>query len=284
MAVTGGARGIGRATAAALSRAGARVAIGDLDAGEAQAAAEALTGEAAGLALDVTDPDSFARFLDHAEQRLGPLDVLVNNAGIMVVGPFLEEDNAATEREFAVNVLGVVYGMRLAIPRMQRRGHGHVVNVASQASYWTPPGEATYAATKHALRGLSEAVAFELRAQPIDLTVVCPGIVETELAAGTNTARVGKLLAPDEVADGILDAIRRPRPEVFVPRATGPLARLQAALPPGGRQRLARLLGVDRVAAGADPALRAEYEKRVTGAASRPADAGGGGTGGAAAD
>jgi NAD(P)-dependent dehydrogenase (short-subunit alcohol dehydrogenase family) len=87
VAITGAARGIGLATAQALAERGHRVAIGDLDAAEASTAADALPGEAAGLGLDVTDEDSFARFLDATEERLGPLDVLVNNAGIMFVGP-----------------------------------------------------------------------------------------------------------------------------------------------------------------------------------------------------
>ena len=282
VAITGAARGIGRATAAALAREGGRVAIGDLDGEEAAMAAEASGGEI-GLELDVSDPASFAGFLDAVEERLGPVDVLVNNAGIMVVGPFTDEDDAATQREFAVNALGVVYGMRLAIPRMQARGGGHIVNVASLASYVAVPGEATYTATKHAVRGLSEAVRFELRDRPVEISLVCPAVVQTELSAGTGPGRGGRVMAADEVAEAIAATVRRPRAEVFVPRWVGPVARLQAVLGPSARQAIGRLFGVDQVATEVDPRTRADYERRVTAAVSRPLDAGEGGVGGAAA-
>src|SRR6266513_5884977 len=99
VAITGGARGIGRATAARLARDGARVAIGDLEAEMAETAAGEIGTGAIGLPLDVTERGSFEAFVDATEERLGPLDVLVNNAGILLMGPFLEEDDAATGRE-----------------------------------------------------------------------------------------------------------------------------------------------------------------------------------------
>ncbi len=279
IAITGAARGIGRATAERLAAEGGRVAIGDLDAEEAATVAATLDGEAIGLHLDVTDPASVIGFLDEVEARLGPLDVLVNNAGIMVVGPFADEDDAATARELSVNVLGVVYGMRHALTRMVANGGGHIVNVASLASWFSTPGEATYSATKHAVRGLTEAVRFELRDQPIELTSVYPGVVDTELAAGTGT---GRLLQPSQVADAIADAVRRPRAEVFVPAGTGPVARLNTALRPRARQALGRLLKVDQVATHVPASARAAYEHRATARPVRPAEAGEGGTGGAA--
>lgn len=269
IAITGAARGIGRATAERLAAEGGRVAIGDLDADEAATVAATLDGEAIGLGLDVTDPASVATFLDEVESRLGPLDVLVNNAGIMMVGPFADEDDAGTARELAVNVLGVVYGMRHGIRRMSRNGGGHIVNVASLASWFSTPGEATYSATKHAVRGLTESVRFELRHQPIALTSVYPGVVDTELAAGTGS---GKLLQPNQIADAITDVIRRPRAEVFVPAATGPIARLNTALRPRARQALGRLLKVDKVATHAPAGARAAYETRATAGPAQPVE------------
>lgn len=269
IAITGAARGIGRATAERLASEGGRVAIGDLDAHEAATVAATLDGGAIGLRLDVTDPASVAGFLDEVEARLGPLDVLVNNAGIMVVGPFADEDDAATARELEVNVLGVVYGMRHAIKRMERHGGGHIVNVASLASWFSTPGEATYSATKHAVRGLTESVRFELRRQPIGLTSVYPGVVDTELAVGTGS---GKALQPSQVADAIADALRRPRAEVFVPGAAGPLARLNTALRPRARQVLGRLLKVDQVATHVEANARAAYETRAVAATAHPVD------------
>ena len=114
MAVTGGARGIGAAIATEVVRRGARVAIGDLDEPSATATAALLGERAAGFALDVTDAASFAAFLDAAEARLGPVDVLVNNAGIMWVGRFHEEPEDVALRQFDVNLHGVLRGTKLA--------------------------------------------------------------------------------------------------------------------------------------------------------------------------
>src|SRR5918998_3338674 len=182
-AVTGGARGIGRATARALHRAGMRVAIGDLDAGLAREAAAELGDGAVGLELDVTDRASFAAFLDEAEARLGPLDVLVNNAGIMVLGRFADEDDESTRRMVDINVHGVLLGMKLALPRMMARDRGHIVNMASQAGAYGAPGGATDSATKHAVVGATEAVRGELRHEGsrVRLSYVLPYIADTEL-------------------------------------------------------------------------------------------------------
>jgi NAD(P)-dependent dehydrogenase (short-subunit alcohol dehydrogenase family) len=262
VAITGGARGIGRAAAEAVVARGAKVAIGDLGAGVAEQAARELGGEAAGFELDVTDRDSFARFLDDAEAHLGPVDALVNNAGIMFVGPFLEQDDAAAARQTDVNLHGVMLGMRLALPRMVARRHGQVVNVASAASFVGPPGEAMYGATKHAVRGLTEAVRAELRGTGVHLTAVFPGLVRTELSAGTQANRGGRWIGPERVGETIAAAIARPRAEVFVPREIAILLRLYAALPARPRQLLARAFGLDRVATKTDPATRADYEGR----------------------
>jgi len=132
IAITGAARGIGLATARACADRGMKVAIGDLDLGEAQRAAESVPNAVA-LALDVTDRQSFEAYLDAAEAQLGPLDALVNNAGIMQLGAFAEEDEATAIRQVDVNVHGVLHGMKLALPRFQARGGGHLINVASTA-------------------------------------------------------------------------------------------------------------------------------------------------------
>src|SRR5690348_2261725 len=121
VAITGGARGIGRATAAALIAQGARVAIGDVDAALATTTANELGAGTLGLPLDVTDRASFAAFLDEVEARLGPLDVLINNAGIMPIGPFVEETDACAQRLVDINIHGVIYGSKLAIERFLPR-------------------------------------------------------------------------------------------------------------------------------------------------------------------
>ncbi|QEU64106.1 SDR family oxidoreductase [Streptomyces galilaeus] len=266
IAVTGAGRGIGRAVAVRLAAAGADVAIGDLDAELAVETAGAIGtrpgGRLLGLSLDVTDTPSFEDFLRTVETRLGPIDVLVNNAGIMWVGPFEEEPEDAALRQFDVNLHGVQRGMRLVIPGMRERGRGHVVNIASAASKVAPAGEATYAATKHAVHGYSAAVRAELRGTGVHVSLVMPGVVETELAVGTATGPTRRL-TPDQVADAVLDVVLRPRFEVFVPRQVAALTRLAAVLPGRARDALHRLLVPDQLAALSDRSVRAAYEQRT---------------------
>jgi NAD(P)-dependent dehydrogenase (short-subunit alcohol dehydrogenase family) len=262
VAITGGARGIGRAIAEAAARRGARVAVGDLD---ARLAAE-VPGVVGGFELDVTDVDSFGRFLDQVEDQLGPVDVLVNNAGIMFVGAFLEQDLGALRKQTDVNLHGTMIGTRLALERMGPRDRGHIVNITSAGSYMPTPGEAMYSATKHAARAFTESVRDELRGTGIELTAVMPGLVRTDLAAGTRAGRGTQWIEPEDVADAVVAAMERPRPDVFVPRSLGPLLRLHNFLPFRGRRALARLFQVDKIALGADPAERAAYLARIGGA------------------
>jgi len=264
VAITGGARGLGLAMAQAVAARGARVAIGDLDAELAAAEVAKLPGDGAGLELDVTDPDSFKRFLDATEQRLGPLDVLVNNAGIMVVEPFLEEPESLTRRQIDINLHGVITGMRLAIPGMQHRRTGHVVNVASVAGKIGVAGEAVYVATKHAVVGLSEAVRDELRGTGVELSLVMPGLANTELASGMSAGRGVRLVEPAEVGTALVDALERPRFEVYVPASLGGLLRFNAALPRGARDAMSRFFQTDQVATKVDKNARAAYAARAS--------------------
>jgi hypothetical protein len=256
VAVTGGGRGIGLATARALAARGARVAVGDLDGGLA-----AQAGGELGFPLDVTSRQSFSAFLGTVADRLGPIDVLINNAGVMHVGPFVEEDDAWTHRQLDVNVHGVILGCKLALPEMVARGSGHIVNVASAAAKVGVPREAVYAATKHAVLGLSESLRGELRGTGVELSVVMPGLVRTELAAGTLSG--SKVLAPEDVATAIVGAIERPRFDVYVPRAYSGLPVLAALLPRPAREAFLRAVGVGRNTAKTSAEQRAAYEARV---------------------
>src|SRR5215213_7798670 len=181
VAITGGARGIGRATAEALVGEGAKVAIGDLDVELAEQTASDIGSGTIALELDVTRRESFENFLDQVEERLGSLDVLINNAGIMPLGQFIAEDDLTAQRMVDINVHGVMFGMKLALPRMLRRGSGHVVNLASQAGKAGFPGGATYCGTKHFVVGVSEAVRAELYGTAIEVSCVMPAVVNTEL-------------------------------------------------------------------------------------------------------
>jgi NAD(P)-dependent dehydrogenase (short-subunit alcohol dehydrogenase family) len=261
VAVTGGAHGIGRETARRLALAGARVAIGDRDAEGARAAAAELPNGVAGFALDVTDSGSFATFLDGVEERFGPVDVLVNNAGVMWVGGFADEPESAAARQIDVNLHGVIRGVKLAAPRMRKRGRGHIVTIASAASKLSPPGEATYAATKHGVYGYLKGVRAELRGSGVRISVIMPGVVDTELAAGTATG-AAKLLKPSDMARAVVEVVRRPRFEVSLPGHVGPLADWANVLPQRVRDLLFRVLVPDQVRAVSGTSVRRGYESR----------------------
>jgi NADP-dependent 3-hydroxy acid dehydrogenase YdfG len=263
VAITGGARGIGKATATALAARGARVAIGDLDLELAEQTAAELGGGAVAIRLDVTDRDSFESFIEETERQLGPLDVLVNNAGIMPLGRFAEEDDLTAKRMVDINVHGVIYGTKLALARMEPRNSGHIVNIASQAGKAGFPGGATYCATKHAVVGLCEAVRAELDGTDIEISVVMPGVVKTELALGLVEARGVKNLEPEEVAEAIVEALETGRFEVWIPRSTKAINTVFGLVPRRGREAMARMLRADKVLAAADPTARAEYEQRA---------------------
>jgi NAD(P)-dependent dehydrogenase (short-subunit alcohol dehydrogenase family) len=261
IAVTGGARGIGAAAAANLARKGAKIAIGDIDGDAASKTAADIPG-AVGLHLDVSDPGSYRAFLDEVAARLGPIDVLVLNAGVMWVGPFDDEPTSATKRQLAVNVEGVIYGIRAAVPEMRRRGKGQVIVVASAASRLAPPGEATYAASKHAVLGYCTAVRAELRGSGVDVSVLMPAVVGTELAAGTSSGLL-KPLTPEQVAAAIESLVRRPRPELYVPTAAGAVATFLALNPARPRVFFHRILMPNQVKS--DQKARQNYEHRTMG-------------------
>jgi NADP-dependent 3-hydroxy acid dehydrogenase YdfG len=263
VAITGGARGIGKATAKALAREGAKVAIGDLDRELAEKTASELGSEAIGLELDVTERESFANFLDQVTERIGSLDVLINNAGIMPLSNFVEEDDATARRIFDINVHGLMYGMKLAIPGMVSRGSGHIVNLASQAGKTGFPGGATYSGAKHAVVGLSEAVRGELRDTGVEISVVMPAVVNTELGSGLPENRAAKKLEPEEVANEIVRALQFPKFEVWVPRNVVAIYKTLQLFPRSWRERIGIALKVDKVLAEPDRAARAAYEERA---------------------
>jgi short-subunit dehydrogenase len=265
-AITGAARGIGRSTAEALLRQGMRVAIGDVDLDTARQTASELGPAAVALALDVTDRSSFAAFLDEAERQLGPIDVLVNNAGIMQIGRFIDEDDLTARRMIDINLHGVILGTKLALERMIPRGRGHIVNIASQAGKFGTPGGATYSATKHAVVGLTEAVRGEMRLMgaQVQLSYVMPYVVKTELGSGLGQARGLSELEPSEVADAIVDALRFGIVEVWVPKRSRRTNQLITLLPRRLSEAMGRAMKADRVLAGADADLRSGYELRAS--------------------
>ncbi len=263
VAITGGARGIGEATARAVVAKGGRVAIGDLDVSLAQKTAGVLGGETIALELDVTERGSFENFISQVEERLGPIDVMINNAGIMPIGPFVDETDATAQRMIDINLHGVIFGSKLVMPAMVRRQSGHIVNIASQAGKGGFPGGATYCATKHAVVGLSEAIRAELRDTGVEVSCVMPAVVNTELGSGLVEARGVKISEPSDVADAIVDALERPKFDVWVPKVSASIARVMTLMPRRGREAIARALKADQVLWNADPKARAAYEDRA---------------------
>jgi NAD(P)-dependent dehydrogenase (short-subunit alcohol dehydrogenase family) len=263
VAITGGGRGIGRATAAALITQGARVAIGDIEAPLAERTAQELGSGTIGLPLDVTDRTSFATFLDEVESRLGPIDVLINNAGIMPVGAFVAETDGTAARMIDVNLHGVIFGSKLALTRFLARGRGHLVNIASSAGKAGLAGGATYCATKYAVVGLSEALRAEVRGTGIGVSVVMPIGVNTELYSGLPAPRGMKTPEPEDVADAIVEALQTDRFEVYVPKSMNALFRMQALLPRKAAEAIGRLLKGDQLLISPDAGARAAYARRI---------------------
>src|SRR5205085_1951163 len=172
-------------------------------------------------------------FLDATEQQLGPLDVLVNNAGIMQVGRFIDEDDVTARRMIDINLHGVILGTKLALDRMVPRDRGHIVNISSQAGKFGTPGGATYSATKHAVVGLTEAVRGELRLMGahVDVSYVMPAIVNTELGSGLVEVRGIKKLQPTEVAEAIVEALEQRIVDVWVPKSSKRTSAMATLMP-----------------------------------------------------
>ncbi|HEV7931843.1 MAG TPA: SDR family oxidoreductase [Actinomadura sp.] len=263
VAITGAARGIGLATARTLKAAGAKIAIGDIDEAAAKEAAEGLGALA--LRVDVTDRASYTTFLDEVEAALGPIDVLVNNAGIMPIGPLLEEDDAIARRCMDINVHGVILGTKLGLSRMVPRGHGHIINIASLAGLMPVAGMATYNASKHAVVGFTEAVRLEFAPQGVDVSAVLPTFTNTELIAGTRSARGQDNAEPEDVAAAVLSLIGRPRPRVAVPAKLGRQLRMTPLMPRRLQEAAARWYGLDNIFLTADKDARKAYDERMRG-------------------
>lgn len=250
VAITGGAGGIGAATARAFATAGASVALGDLDLEGAQRAVSGLPRGAGGRAiaarLEVSDPASMESFLDTVEAQLGPVDVMVNNAGVMNLTTFVAEDAASIRRHVDVNLLGVLFGTQAAVRRMVPRARGTVVNIASIAGVAPIPAAATYTATKHAVVGLTDTLRMEMRGSGLRFTTVLPGHVRTAMTRAIPENPVMPAVEPEQVADAIVRAVLDGDDEVFVPRRMALLRTGRALLPFSVLALLTRAVKADK--------------------------------------
>ena len=263
MAITGGAQGIGKATATALVRKGCRVAIGDIDLELAEKTAAGLGGGTIALPLDVTDRASFEAFLDETERQLGPVDVVINNAGIMPVDPVRRREPRTRSGARSTSTCTA----SSPAPSWRSSGCSRAAAATSSTSPRRPakpgvPGIATYSGTKHAVVGMSEAVRGELRGSGVEVACVMPTVVNTDLTSGVGQRWV-KPVEAEDVANEIVDAIEVPRFDVFVPRANGALLRMGALMPRRASECVARLMGMDKLMFEVDHGARAAYEERA---------------------
>ncbi len=181
--VTGGASGIGAGIARVLAAAGASVAIGDLDGATAAAVAGGLPGPAGKLVvrLDVTDRDATQQAVTRVERELGPVEILVNNAGISSVAPFLDISDSDWDRLMGVNLRGVLVVTQRVLPPMLQRRSGRIINISSMAGKEGLPNLAHYCATKFGVIGITQALAKEVARHHVTVNAVCPGVVRTPL-------------------------------------------------------------------------------------------------------
>jgi NAD(P)-dependent dehydrogenase (short-subunit alcohol dehydrogenase family) len=218
--VTGGARGIGLSTGIALARRGARVVLADIDGPVAVQAAAALHGTGhLGLPLDVRDEDSCRIGVAATIEQFGKVDILVNSAGVAILGEFVSLTAAEQDLQIEVNLHGVVRMSRLVLPGMLTRGSGSIVNLASASGLIPAPHAAVYSATKHAVVGLTEALRWELRRRGVRVSAVLPTVVTTEMAEGLRTPGL-PVVSVERVAAAVVRVLRRRRPRAvtLVPR------------------------------------------------------------------
>ena len=235
--ITGAASGIGAATARRAGELGHRVVLADINLPGAKALADQIGSRALALQLDVCSAEQWGAALDATWQRFGRLDVLVNNAGIVHTGYARDVSLEQHRQTIEVNLLGPLTGMKLALPRLQAQGSGHLLTVCSMTAFLPMPGMASYAGTKHALRAFHHGLALEERDGPLHFTIIHPPATETamlEQEAHDDAAILAfttKSVAPEVVAAAIIKAIVERPVEVVKPTLFGNLLRLFGAIP-----------------------------------------------------
>jgi NAD(P)-dependent dehydrogenase (short-subunit alcohol dehydrogenase family) len=247
--ITGGARGIGRAIALEFAGAGCELLLGDIHPAELDLAVEAVRGrgvQARGYALDVTNVAAIAATRRKILDDAGPIDVLVNNAGVVFGGPFLEVPLERHLLTYRVNVEGVVAMTHAFLPDLLDRPEGHVVNVASASGLLALPRGSTYASSKWAVIGFSESLRQELaqRHAPVGVTTVCPSYVSTGMFDGVRPPWLTPILTPERLAGKVVAAVRTGKRMVLEPWMVKTLPLLKGVLPGAIFDAIAGIFGV----------------------------------------
>ena len=246
--VTGASRGIGREVARQAAERGARVGLVARSAADLDEVLSLIGGRGVAVAADVGDPARVTEAVRQVEAALGPVDVVVANAGIGAYGPFAAVDAEEIERLTRVNWLGTAHLLRAVLPGMVERRRGHVAIVASVAGRMGAPLEALYSATKFAQVGLAEALEVELAAYDIGVSVVNPGPVATDFAAARGhpyDRRFPRPLSTHRVAAAVVDAVEHGQAERFIPRWFRPALVTRVLFPPLYRWGARRAVPVD---------------------------------------
>lgn len=279
--VTGAGSGIGRATAIRFAKGGAHVVVSDIDLDSAQATAAMIKGagrRASAARLDVTDPEDWEAFAYDVRTEHGVPDVVVNNAGIVVGGPFLELSAADWDKQLSVNLMGVVHGCRVFGAQMAERGRGgHIVNIASAAAFTPTPVMAPYSVSKAGVKMLSECLRLELKPYGIGVSAICPGVINTNIGdravtVGVDPALVAQAqrltrqlqefaeklpfspMSPDLVARAVVRAVSYDLAVVPV-RAEAWLGYVMHRLAPGVNRRMTQPFSFDLLEKLAGPLL-----------------------------
>jgi short-subunit dehydrogenase len=254
--LTGGGSGIGRSLALRLAREGAELHLGDLNLAAAEQVAREIAssgGRAKAWQLDVTDTVAIAGVRQRILEASGPIDVLVNNAGIVHGGAFLDVPLDRHEATFKVNALGIVAVTHAFLPDLVARPEAHIVNIASAAGFAGLPFGTTYAASKWAAVGFSESIRLELVEQGrrhVRVTIVCPGYVGTGMFEGARALRLTRILTPERVADLTVRAVLANREMVMTPWVVALGPAITGILPRRVVDWAARLFGVQTSLAG----------------------------------
>lgn len=219
--ITGAARGMGRLHAVNFAREGSKVVITDLDGSALEKTAQEMKNagfEVYPYAQDISDRAACFELAKKVEAEVGPIAVLVNNAAIAMSRYVMETDEESFRRITDVNYLGSVWMMQAVIPAMVGRGRGHVVNICSIAGKIAPPRLGAYSATKFALVGITDAIRQELKGSGVDFTIVNPGYISTGMFEGAKVPFITRWQDPQKVADALVEAVKKNKAEIFVPR------------------------------------------------------------------